>query len=73
MCSGDVSPVTANWVITHRNPHPDFNTLHKCRDFDALLEWAEKKDIGGVPRKFPDDTWLPEPKLAETYLDYIEA
>ena len=70
MYTGDVSPIVANWVHNYRNPHPDFNTLHKCRDFDKLLEWAEGKDNGGVPRECPDDTWLHEPKLAGTILDY---
>jgi len=23
---------------------PDFNTLHMCRDFDAVVEWNNKKE-----------------------------
>ncbi|KAB8237446.1 oxidase ustYa family protein [Aspergillus alliaceus] len=68
MCTGDVSPVTANWVVTHHHPHPDFNTRHKCRNFDKLLEWAEERDHGGVEFR-PDSTLLPAPHLSETFWD----
>ncbi|KAK0724427.1 hypothetical protein B0H67DRAFT_470751, partial [Lasiosphaeris hirsuta] len=44
MCASDVTPVTSNWVLTHHSPHPDFNTMHKCRNFDALLGWVEEHD-----------------------------
>ncbi|KZM21317.1 hypothetical protein ST47_g7533 [Ascochyta rabiei] len=70
MCAGDITPVTSNWVLTHHSPHPDFNTMHKCRNFDKLLEYVEEHDNGGVPKKTPDDTWWPAPKLANTILDY---
>jgi hypothetical protein len=70
MCAGDVTPVTSNWVRTHHSPHPDFNTMHKCRNFDKLLEWAEEHDQGGVPRQTPNPSWWPAPKLAETIQDY---
>jgi len=70
MCAGDVTPVTSNWVQTHHSPHPDFNTLHKCRNFDKLLEWVEEHDQGGVPKQTPNPSWWPAPKLADTILDY---
>ncbi|KAF2206317.1 hypothetical protein CERZMDRAFT_28061, partial [Cercospora zeae-maydis SCOH1-5] len=54
MCYGDATSVTSNWVLTHHSPHPDFNTMHKCRNFDKLLEWAEEHDQGGVPRQTPN-------------------
>jgi hypothetical protein len=69
MCSGDVSPITANWVLTHHHPHPDFNTVHKCRNFDKLLEWAEEKDHGGVEFR-PDSTLFPALQLSETILNH---
>ncbi|KAK5989899.1 hypothetical protein PT974_08162 [Cladobotryum mycophilum] len=70
MCAGDVTPVTSNWVLTHHTPHPDFNTMHKCRKFDKLLEWVEKHDNGGVPRQTRNPSWRPAPGLAKTVLDY---
>jgi len=48
MCQSDVTPVTSNWVMGHRSPSPDFNTVHKCRNFDKLLEWVEEHDNGGA-------------------------
>lgn len=70
MCESDVTPVTSNWVFTHHTPHPDFNTMHKCRNFTKLLEWVEEHDNGGVPRQTPNPSWKPAPGLAETILDY---
>ncbi|KAJ4856547.1 hypothetical protein T069G_09915 [Trichoderma breve] len=70
MCESDVTPVTSNWVLTHHTPHPDFNTMHKCRNFTKLLEWVEEHDNGGVPRQTPNPSWKPAPGLAETILDY---
>lgn len=70
MCASDVTPVTSNWVQGHHSPHPDFNTMHKCRNFDKLLEWVEDHDNGGVPRQSPNPNWWPRPSLATTILDY---
>ncbi|KAI0123234.1 hypothetical protein BJ170DRAFT_675069 [Xylariales sp. AK1849] len=70
MCASDVTPVTSNWVHSHHSPHPDFNTMHKCRNFDRLLEWVEENDNGGVPRQSPNPSWWPAPSLAKTILDY---
>lgn len=70
MCTGDVTPVTSNWVLTHHSPHPDFNTMHKCRNFDKLLEFVEEKDNGGVPRQTPNPSWWPPPSLDKTIFDY---
>jgi len=39
MCTGDVGLITFDWVEGRDIPYPDFNTVHKCRDFDSLLEW----------------------------------
>lgn len=70
VCSSDVTPVTSNWVHGHHSPHPDFNTMHKCRNFDKLLGWVEEHDNGGVPRQTPNPSWWPAPKLDKTILDY---
>lgn len=50
MCTGDVTIATANWVQGHPRPIPDFSTMHVCRDFDALLEWASERDAGEVEK-----------------------
>jgi len=39
MCSADVGLITYHWVKGFEKPHPDFNTWHRCRNFDKLLKW----------------------------------
>jgi hypothetical protein len=41
MCTSDVSLITFNWVHNWKPPTPNFNTQHKCRDFETILSWAE--------------------------------
>ncbi|MCJ1451359.1 hypothetical protein MMC28_001695 [Mycoblastus sanguinarius] len=41
MCDADVGVITYNWVKNHSNPYPNFNTLHKCRNFDDVLAWGK--------------------------------
>ena len=46
------------WVKRYDHPYPDFNTEHKCRDFDAVWRWAQERQVvmpDGVPIKKPDD------------------
>lgn len=40
MCDADVGVLTYNWVKNHSGPYPNFNTLHKCRNFDNVLAWG---------------------------------
>lgn len=54
-CDADVGVVTYNWVEGKPNPIPNFNTVHKCRNFDAVKDWAHEKQIpeptnGTIPR-----------------------
>jgi hypothetical protein len=39
MCNTDTSLITYEWVEGFQNPHSDFNTLHRCRNFDKLQNW----------------------------------
>ncbi|KAJ7104123.1 hypothetical protein B0H15DRAFT_763792, partial [Mycena belliarum] len=39
MCAADTGLITYHWVQNWTMPYPDFNTLHQCRDFDAILKW----------------------------------
>jgi len=70
MCQADMTPVPSNWVHGHHDPNPDFNTMHKCRNFNHLLDWIERHDNGGVPRQTPNPSWWPKENLAKTILDY---
>lgn len=40
MCDADVGVYTYNWVKRHSGPYPNFNTLHKCRNFEDVLAWG---------------------------------
>jgi hypothetical protein len=45
MCNADVTP---SLIIKNTSkPHgteADFNTFHKCRNFDKIVDWQEKHD-----------------------------
>jgi hypothetical protein len=45
MCDSDVGLITYNWVEGRNHPHPNFNTLHKCRDFAAVQEWTKERQV----------------------------
>ncbi|KAJ5612189.1 hypothetical protein N7510_005383 [Penicillium lagena] len=45
MCHADVGIVTAHWIDQRRAAWPDFNTNKVCRDFDAILEWAQDHQL----------------------------
>ncbi|EHA19807.1 hypothetical protein ASPNIDRAFT_142954, partial [Aspergillus niger ATCC 1015] len=40
MCDADVGILTYVWVKGHKDPFPDFNVHHKCRDFRAVKQWV---------------------------------
>ncbi|KAF2872826.1 hypothetical protein BDV95DRAFT_490986 [Massariosphaeria phaeospora] len=42
MCDADDHLVTYNWIRNHRFPHPNFNVLHQCRDYEKILETAQE-------------------------------
>lgn len=41
MCSADVTLLTGVWVEGYPRLSADFNTLHKCRDYEAIMRWNE--------------------------------
>lgn len=45
-CSGTTDFYTFTYVDTFNQPYPDFSINHKCRNFDTLVDWAEKNKIG---------------------------
>ncbi|KAL9597002.1 MAG: hypothetical protein Q9219_005428 [cf. Caloplaca sp. 3 TL-2023] len=54
-CDADVGIITYNWVAVRELPWPNFNVLHKCRNFDGVVEWGKKHNApyNGVPLKRP--------------------
>lgn len=45
MCNADVSLITYRWVKNHREPYPNFNNWHSCRNYDDIIEWAKGRQI----------------------------
>ncbi|KZL71972.1 DOPA-dioxygenase [Colletotrichum tofieldiae] len=65
-CTGSVDMITFNWVENWEQPFPDFMNHKVCRNFDALLDWVNKKSMD--PKVFqkmqrPPPGWpvMPEP------------
>ena len=45
MCNADMGIIPLNWVKNKTMPVPDFNTWHKCRDFDSVLDFAKRRRL----------------------------
>jgi len=45
MCVADTGVITYEWVEGFSDPYPDFNTLHKCRNFGKILDWVYDHEI----------------------------
>ncbi|PLB44957.1 hypothetical protein P170DRAFT_450016 [Aspergillus steynii IBT 23096] len=45
MCNGDTSVITHNWVQGYEFPYPNFNTKHKCRRFEKIVEWEKDHQV----------------------------
>lgn len=66
MCSADPGLVTFRWIEGQAGPEPDFNTQHRCSNFDTLLKW-NSQNKANVPvdeimwRKPKDAVTLPRP------------
>ena len=41
MCDADVGMFGYNWIKGHFAPHANFNAQHQCRDYGAVLAFAE--------------------------------
>jgi hypothetical protein len=45
MCNVDTGVLGQVWTLQHTSdtpePFPDFNTAHKCKNFDAVRAWGE--------------------------------
>ena len=45
MCDGDVTPLTFSWVKGISHPVPNFNALHKCRNFEDIRAWSREHAV----------------------------
>ena len=43
MCHADISVQTFQWRPDYGAPWPNFNVRHECRNWEALLEWNDKR------------------------------
>lgn len=53
MCDGDLGMITYNWVKHLSHPTPNFNTVKKCRDFEAIKRWAVANTAVHNDKGFP--------------------
>lgn len=63
VCHADVGIVVHNWVRRAvpdqprrppAEPLADFNVIKKCRDFNALLVWAEENAVQDLPARWAE-------------------
>ncbi|KAF7344863.1 hypothetical protein MVEN_01648100 [Mycena venus] len=45
MCSGDTSVLVWQWHDTLNKTTVEGNTVHTCRNFDKLLDWAKQREL----------------------------
>jgi hypothetical protein len=63
MCTVDVGVLGQVWYQPEgKGPEAfvDFNTVHTCRNFDAIRDWAEKHQLPDVKDIPPDFLELPK-------------
>lgn len=57
MCSADISPIFWKWDEEKHKAVGRLDTLHTCRDFDAIREWG----IEHQAKHFDQFTYVPDP------------
>lgn len=45
MCNADTGVITFEWVQEIGDPYPNFNTRHKCRNYNKLVDWYENHKV----------------------------
>jgi hypothetical protein len=57
MCTVDIGVLGQVWFNPeYPEAYVDFNTRHKCRNFDAVRQWAEEHQM---PAEIPNDFLQP--------------
>ncbi|KAE8147735.1 hypothetical protein BDV25DRAFT_168922 [Aspergillus avenaceus] len=68
MCTVDIGVLGQVWVHKDKpTPFVDFNTEHKCRNYEAIRQWAEHHQL---PETVPQD-FLEPPKAEDRVFDEI--
>jgi len=45
MCVSDLNIITYNFVEFRDEAWPDFNTIHRCRNFNRVLDWYHGREL----------------------------
>ncbi|KAG1813502.1 uncharacterized protein BJ212DRAFT_1365326, partial [Suillus subaureus] len=61
MCRGDVTMLTYDWVKGLDRPLPDFNTPHRCRNFEKILNWVDEHHHKSKVVRLEDNVDLTSP------------
>ena len=48
MCDADVSPIVWQWSNEHQDVRIKTDTLHTCRNYDAILKWGQEHEWYGA-------------------------
>jgi hypothetical protein len=68
MCTADIGVLGQVWWNKQApTAYVDFNTNHKCRNFEAVRQWAEEHQM---PEEVPTD-YLQPPEIEDTVYDEI--
>jgi hypothetical protein len=68
MCTVDVGVLGQVWIHPEApEAYVDFNTQHKCRNFDSIRRWAEERQM---PAEVPED-WLEPPEQGDRVYEEI--
>ncbi|KAG2059409.1 hypothetical protein BDR06DRAFT_724979 [Suillus hirtellus] len=65
MCRADTTMISWYWVQGETTPYPNFNTRHRCRNFDKIWDWSIKNSIHLAEievTRYPDSVDLPRPQ-----------
>jgi hypothetical protein len=52
MCRSDVTMLTYDWVEGVKDPFPNFNIPHQCRNFEKILSWVDEHRVFAPKSKF---------------------
>lgn len=68
MCIVDIGVLGQVWIHPAApEPYVDFNTYHKCRNFEEIRQWAKMRQMPPAD-EVPND-WLEPPKVGDTIYD----
>jgi hypothetical protein len=64
MCHANLDVITYNWIDKELLPFPDFSINHKCRNFDAVMDWHKENSVSVdtyLQLKMPEGFKIPDP------------